>query len=544
MWRRRKYWRRGWRNRSWRRKKGARRRLWRTRSWTRRGTVRRRRKWRVPRRRLRVAKFWDPAAKKKCTITGWFMGLVANWNKNMSCRMFRTNIFDERPQKKVIFTAGGMMLYTFSLRFLWNQHKLFQNFWSTSNDGFDLAKYVSTTFYLPPLRDNTYIFWWDVDYNKVTRQDFWKTAPSLLLAWKNKVIVRPMSQNNHKTRKVTIKPPATITNQWRYQGAWMDMGLFMWGLTIFDWTYPFSHTKDANRIPYVQHIPAWKVTSMSGAPPNGKTQTMYYASWRDTGEGNYIWYKTEINSKTPQDITGTMSGFKPLPEANDLPYWLTLWGQNDTFDFDDDSAKDLQQQGWAVIYWGEYQDEAHFRTITQRAAVQKVMWLLNRDALYQLSTAGAFIQMQNIMPLNIPILYKSRWVWGGASMNKQAIGTYVNFAPSQVAVRNPATIQRSIITPWDVDGHGILTEEAIKRFLQPSGGVDARRPLPIEEYTKEDEPYTSSASSAEESEEDEKGPQNQQELTKAIRRCRARLEREQHERHRLRQLFRSLIKQE
>nr|QYD02287.1 ORF1 [Torque teno felis virus] len=538
--RRRFNWRRKWRR--WPRY--SRRSIWRTRSRTRRRTVRRRKR-RYPKRKRRVATFWDPASKKRCNITGWMIELYANWNSNVTCRMYRQNIYDLSSTRKVFFEGGGMSLFTFSLKFLWRQHRLFQNFWSASNDGYDLAKYLSTTFYLPPLRDNTYIFWWDVDYNTVKREDFWRTQPSLLLAWKNKVIIRPRQANNHRTRKVTIKPPATITNQWRYQGSWMDMGLFLFGITLLDWTFPFGPGKDAKRVPWVGQIPCWKVDNPGGASssPNVTSATLFYAHWRDNGQDNWLTYRAFVGPNTNPTELPNLAGFTKIHEASDLPYWITLWGQNNYFDFDELSAKEGLQKGWCMIYWPEYKSSQDVMKM-QHTVPQKQIYLLNAAAMYQLSTCGPFVQSSNVNAVEIPILYKSRWVWGGASFNTQPINKIINFAPTQVAVRNPATIDRSIITPWDCDHHGVLTEEALKRFLEPSGGVDARRPLPIEEQLKEDDPYTSSASSAEESETDEEGPKNQQELTKAIKRCRARILREQHERHRLKQLFRSLIKQE
>lgn len=470
------------------------------------------------------------------------MGLYANWERDMVNRMYNQNLTEQGPKRKVKFVGGGMSLFTFGLRFLWEQHQLFHNLWSASNDGFDLAKYHSTTFYLPPARDNTYIFWWDVDYNQVKMEDFWRTQPALLFGWKNKVIVRPRSANNHRTKKVTIKPPATISNQWRYQGSWMDLGLFMFGVTILDWTFPFGWGRNATDIPHVAQINCWKISAFNGAGSTAQNVTMYYAHWRDTGQNNYIMAQTVSGKNDDPSEIVNLGGFRRIHAANDLPYWITYWGQNTNFNFDDESDKLNNASGWTAIYWYDFKNPHDVRQMDN--VPQKIIYLLNQKAMYTLAASGPFIQLNNTVSLQIPLFYKSRWTWGGASMTRQPVSNIIHFAPSQVAVRNPASIAKSIITPWDCDQHGILTEQALRRFLEPSGGVDARRPLPVEEQLKEDEPYTSSAESAQESETDEEGPENQQELIKALKRCRARIDREQHERHRLRQLFRSLIKQE
>nr|QZE11929.1 MAG: ORF1 [Torque teno felis virus] len=538
--RRRRFWRR--RGRYWRRY--PRRRIRKARRFTRRGTVRARRRRRRGGRRMRVQRFWDPASKKNCSITGWTTGLQMTATSQIPYRMLSVNVSDwGNPNRYTIFQGGGVALNVFSLAFLWQEHQLFRNFWSNSNDGFDLARYIKTTIYLPPHKDNTYIFWWDEDFNQLKRSDYWKTQPSLLLAYKNKRIIRPQKQGNYKTQKVVIRPPATVSNQWRFQGSWMTMGLFMWGITVMDWNLPFSAPQDSSTPLSVIKLKAY----ISRSPGQFEFADFYYAFFVDTGQDNFVMAKT-VPSAEPWMTSPGQSNMPPananlgmfrVEGADDLPYWMTFWGQNSNWDFDDPSDRMLNATGYALIYWWRFNEgdieKQNFR------GKQKVQWLLSPNNLYRVACSGPFVNRTNVQELNIPILYRSKWQWGGATLNKQAIQPYIHFAPKQVAVRNPATIERSIITPWDTDRHGILTEEALQRFLRPSREVDARRPLPIEEDSEDDEPYTSSAEESEIAEEDEKGPQNEQELKSLIRRCRARILREQHERHRLRRFLRGLI---
>lgn len=459
-------------------------------------------------------------------------------------RMLAVNVSDwGNPNRYTRFTGGGVSLNVFSLAFLWHEHQLFRNFWSNSNDGFDLARYVKTVVYLPPHKDNTYIFWWDEDFNQLKRSDYWKTQPSLLLAYKNKRIIRPQKQGNFKTKKVTIKPPATVSNQWRFQGSWMSMGLFMWGISVMDWNLPFSAPQDSTNPLGTIKFQAWQSTS----PGQFTQKWFYYAYFVDTGSGNFVMAKTSSsapawiqNPGTNPDAQSNVGMFR-VDGADDLPYWMTFWGQNYNWDFDDPSDRMINAYGWTLVYWWILNDgdieSQNFR------GKQKGQWLLSPNNMYRIACSGPFVNRTNTQEVNIPILYRSVWQWGGATLNKQAIQPYIHFAPKQVAVRNPLTIERSIITPWDTDGHGILTEQALQRFLRPSREVDARRPLPFQEDSEDDEPYTSSAEESEATEEDEKGPQNQQELKSLIRRCRSRIQREQHERHRLRRFLRSLIPQ-
>nr|QYD01933.1 ORF1 [Torque teno felis virus] len=527
-WRRR--W-RGWRRRGgyWRRR-GPGRRFRGARRYARRNTVRRRRK-RYTRRKKRTVTFWNPTATKRCTITGWMIGITSTATSQIPCVCCLLMFTAPVRSRKVIFKGGGMNLNVFSLQFLWLEHKLFHNYWSQSNDGFDLARYFGTTIYLPPHKDNTYVFWWDTDFNNVTRQDFWKTQPSLLLAYKNKRIIRPQREGNYKTKKVTIKPPATVSNQWRFQGNWMTMGLFVWGISLIDFNLPFAQKTVNNPL---------GIISVNVRKVYGGTQsltTLRYAHWADDGHNNWAMVRTDTTVDINKDLQTT--GMTRINEADDLPYWIIFWGQNYNYNMDDVSDGMLNAQSYCMIYWW-LPDEGALENMTYTKGT-KYQLLVDANAMYRIASAGPFVQRQNATDVNIPIMYRSKWQWGGATMNRQAIQPYIHFAPNQVAVRNPATIERSIITPWDCDHHGILTDEALKRFLRPSGEVDARRPFTRETEPEEDVDFTSSAEEVTESEEDEKGQENQQELVKALKRLRTRVQREQSERHRLRRFLYGLI---
>lgn len=454
-------------------------------------------------------------------------------------RMWNLNLGQPPSKRRVYLIGGGVNVGIFSLKFLWDEHKLFRNFWSVSNDGFDLAKYGGTAVYLPPHKDQTYVFWWDPDYNQITRGDYWRTHPSLLLAYRKKVIIRPQKQGNYRTKKVFIKPPSTITSQWRFQQQWMTTGLFLWGLSLLDWERPFMQIgmQDALGI----------VTINNAAVLFGQTimrKTFTYAFWADTGIGNFVMYKNVSSGNIENDIAAltSLAGFRRVEGADDLPYWITTWGQNQNWDWDDPSDNLMMDSSMTVLYWYEC-SAADLQTGTY-VGKQRYQFVFPKTALQRIAFMGPFVQRQNTTGVNIPIMYKSYWRWGGATLNRTAIEPNINFAPSQVSVKNPATVARTIITPWDCDNHGILTNEALERFFRPCEGVDERRPLPIEEYTKVDEPYTSSASEADSEGETDEEDQDEQKTRTLIKHLQRRVQREQHQRHRLFNFLKSLMKQE
>lgn len=458
-------------------------------------------------------------------------------------RMWSLNLGTVAKQRKTYLNGGGVNLQIFGLQWLWMEHQLFRNFWSRSNDGFDLAQYLGTTIYLPPHRDQTYVFWWDPDYNVIKRGDYWRTQPSLLLAYRKKRIIRPQKQGNYRVTKVKIRPPSTISNQWRFQQQWMTMGLFLWGISLMDWEMPFmlKGMTDALGIMTVKGASYLYGQQIQQAD-------FVYAFWADEGRGNWLMYK-DVASPSGNDIQNDINkltnliGFRRVEGADDLPYWVTCYGQNANYGWDDPSDGLMMDTSMTVVYW--YKTNASDLQTGRYKQAERVQFVLPKVAIQRIAFMGPFIQRQNVAGVNIPILYKSKWKWGGATLNRHAIEPHINFAPNQVSVKNPATIAKNIIAPWDVDNYGVLTDEALKRFFRPCEGVDERRPLPIEEPAQIDEPFTSSASEADsEGEESEEEKEDEPTTSKSIRHLKRRLQREQHQRHRLFAFLKSLMKQE
>nr|BBE36938.1 hypothetical protein [Paguma larvata torque teno virus] len=540
-----RYRRRAWRPRRWRRRWFTRRskygRRFRVRGRRRRKVSRK--TFKLPKRSKKVTTFWNPATVKKCTITGWTIGILSS-PMQMEQRTWNTVLYGAK-KGQLTLVGGGVSVRVFSLQMLWWEHQLFRNWWSNTNDGYDLARYFGTKVYLPPHRDNTYIFWWDTDYNQIQRSDYWRAHPAALLGYKNKVIVQSQIYGNrHKMKKVFIRPPATNNNEWRFQNSWMDLGLFVYGLTVIDWFVPFSRsTKTTLEVIDMRVNDGSK--GVSATMPLIEGKEVQYAWYADFPKGNRTLMATRLNASQFPAINGTDgTGWKYIEDADDLPYWMVFYGQNENMFMDNEGISSGETPFFKIYYPKYLKNSASLTTGNFGPKDQKEWMIITKSTAKFIGQCGPFLNTSNQTSLQIPILYRSYWQWGGATYSPQFVKDPMHFAPKQVTVKNPATITTNIIRPWDCDNHGILTKEALDRYLKPDGESHDRRLAPGEEdgwpRWSHDSPSESSSEEDQETpESDEEGPTSHE---KAIETLRRRVSRERRERHNLHKFLKSLIK--
>nr|QYD01900.1 ORF1 [Torque teno felis virus] len=523
-WRRRRWWRPRRGTNRWRTRYKS-RRFWKTR----RPKTRRRRRVRRGERR-RLVTLFDPVSKAKCKITGQTIGIIARgWNVTNRCYYTMWN--DQTITK--LLQGGGISLMTFSLRFLWDEHRHYRNVWSHTNDGFDLALYFGTRVYLTPHPTQDYVFFFDRDLVDEKQWDYMRLHPSNLLMTKNAIFVRSqLSGNNHKTKRVFIKPPANITTQWKFQYQWFDYPLFQYAFVLFNWKEPYLKQDTSTPIKTFRD----KVYKWDGSSYTQSSEGFAYNPMIDTGTGNWIdvtWLGQEITRPTGS------ADWKKISWATDLPYWLTCFGQNSDYNFNIPRPTNIPTNG---VVWIRFGWPAYTETDIQTGQIGKKKfeeWTMLALNCRTFSVMGPFVQDNLERRVNIPFIYKSFWKWGGTNLVQDKI-VAIHPTSGQVSVKNPQTQVRDIIYPWDQPG-GLLTERALKRFLQPSTTIDERKPLPHQAdppgYVSEEE-YDETGSEAEEIEEDKDG---EIEISSTIKSLARRVQREQSERRRLHRFLRTLL---
>nr|QYD01972.1 ORF1 [Torque teno felis virus] len=561
------YYRRPWyRRRRWRWKKPWYRR---GRRFKRRSKVRKRRR-RFRRKTKKIVTFWQPPNRVSCTITGWTLGVNAQGTNQGAAdapmRVYKTFI-DSDGASTIQYEGGGVNCILFSLQFLWEEYRLWHNTWSESNDGHDLARYFGTTIYLQPHRYVDYIFWWDRDWQRYSNEHFLRCHPCNLFNWKSKRFIRSQSWGqNCKTTKVKIRPPATLTNQWRHMKDWYYTPLFSWGVTVIDWTKFFARGKSIPYCPLPQ-----KEVRVAIIRPEGQIQwqtidvpNLYYNSYYDRGEGNELWTQLCTKAEALQQNPSTAQDrWKRCTWADNIPYWMAFYGQNKSWDMGNYKLSEWQEGNidldenknrtiWYRIKYPQYTSADASNTDSTTSRNTWIAWKITTSAynfsIFKLTInlgiayTGPFVAASYTDQIEIPILYKSKWQWGGQTWSNMEIINPNHFTKSLVSVKNPQTVARSIIYPGDTGAAGLLTDEALARLVEPSTTVDERRPPPWAGLRPEDpyQPdYSESGSEAEESEteQDEKCDEPQ-----ALRLLARRLQREQLKRRQLFTFFKSLLK--
>nr|QYD01954.1 ORF1 [Torque teno felis virus] len=516
-------WRRG--GRYWRRRFRKNRRFWKP-----RGRRWKRRRRRVGKRRRKVVTLWDPDSKAHCQIKGQTIGIITQAITTIN-RCYTTVWNKGKIYSKI--SGGGLNLQTFTLGWLFQEHRHFRNCWSKSNDGFDLAKYHGTKIYLTPHPTLDYIFFWDTDLNSIEPSDFYRLHPTRLLCSQHSIFVRSQAAGNHKTRKLKIRPPANITSQWKFMSDWCNFPLFTWGMTLINWDTIFWRTTEAT-------IPAMTTTAVwwrDGGHGGWTAGTLAYSPLVDTGTMNIVgiyW--------APQGTIQPSSGwdFIDQPYTQDLPYWFSCWGQNPSMDFNIANTGQPNQVPWARIYWPKYSLTDLTGATTPLPSLKMVSWTMTAYELTKFARMGYFVVSNMQGRCNIPFMYSSSWTWGGTQMQLQPL-SLLNPCTNQVSVKNPAIASRYHIQPGDTE-NGILTSQALRRFIEPTTDIVERRPEPFQERPPWDaasQSYDETGSEAEESEEEQDKERSLQEIIRDLRRG---IQRNKSERRRLDKFFKSLLK--
>lgn len=137
---------------------------------------------------------------------------------------------------------GGWTVGHLSLSALYEEHKAFKNRWSTSNCGFDLARYMGTTMYLQQHSKYDYIAFFDEEYE--TTEEFMKgTAslhPMLMLTHPKTILVKSRERAGpRRSRRVFIPRPSWWDNGWSFAKDIAQKGLFIYYFSFIDLEWPW-----------------------------------------------------------------------------------------------------------------------------------------------------------------------------------------------------------------------------------------------------------------------------------------------------------------
>lgn len=184
----------------------------------RRHWVRRRRYLKRLKRKLKkvTVKQWQPYHIRKCTIKGNLLLLACGQKRiNHNFTLFAESIVPKEEPG-----GGGWSIMQLTLRALYDEYKKYRNWWTTSNQGLPLVKYLGCQFKFYRSAQTDYIVTPQLcPPFDVTEHTYLNTQPSRQMMNKHSIIIprldRPYMKKPYKKRR--FNPPSMFQTKWYFQ---------------------------------------------------------------------------------------------------------------------------------------------------------------------------------------------------------------------------------------------------------------------------------------------------------------------------------------
>lgn len=407
---------------------------------------------------------WQPEKQGLCVMHGFAPLLMCVTSTDLQeFAPFQVN-------RDLFCGGGGIVRNTFSLQKLYNWAKKNWCFWTRPTDGYDLCKYIKTKLYLYPHPSVSYIIHWDTEYKSNNIYGWPWYHPSIMLnKSSHRIVWSKAVKPGGKTQKLTLRPPATVDDQWWFMRDFYTQGLFAYQASIIEVQDPMTMPRD------VQFC-----FDLHGSLPNAQQKDSKKYWWYfDSGFGNGV----SFADQAPTTYAAAIS--------KDEPYYISLWG----------SYNNQTVWIWAPEDWTDPTQGNRF-------------WLkLQVPSLNTLIRSGPFVSKGVNRPVSLFYKYKAYFKWGGPSATEEInTGQDPGHIPpdrvyqaskelSGLQIRCPLTVGDGVAHPWEYR-RGILTARGLQR-LTTSPPTEAEFEHPEIELLPSDDESSSSASEAEEEEEPE-----------------------------------------
>ncbi len=146
--------------------------------------------------------------------------------------------------------GGGFSIVLFTLQYLYQQWILFNNIWTTGNNGYDLVRYTGVTFYFFRHPFASFI----VNYVTappftVNRETYTNCNPYRMLLQKHKILIPSLSRRpkGKPWVKRKIRVPKLLMNKWYFQADFCDTPLVMLKAAMIGLSTPYlKYSNDNN----------------------------------------------------------------------------------------------------------------------------------------------------------------------------------------------------------------------------------------------------------------------------------------------------------
>lgn len=169
-------------------------------------------------------KQWQPHYIKKLTVVGTiplFITTSKRISHNFTC--YKDSIAPHHFPG-----GGGFSIYNFTLRSLYQNHSVLENWWTTSNDNMPLIRFLGVKLYLYRNAHADYMFLYNNSYPmNATSLTYTSTHPQAMLLHKHtkKIICKDHNRNKKPYKKLKIRPPSQMQNKWYFQHDLADIPL-------------------------------------------------------------------------------------------------------------------------------------------------------------------------------------------------------------------------------------------------------------------------------------------------------------------------------
>lgn len=483
---------------------------------------------------------WNPSHRARCHIYGLTplaFGLRFDYaQKFTKLKIYKTPL----PQRLDYGIQGGCFEFkTLTLEQLYQEHLHKRNLWSRGNEGFDLARYKGTKFYLSPHEDIPYIAFFQRNWTNTENDQLPYMHPYyLMLNRKHTYFIAPRSWGNKRRRKIFVKPPTLQQTQWYYMSSWSGVALLRFGMTPVNIRNPFIKMpikgQRAQYAPFIgwaqdaQSMPpipiAWNNTAMAGF-----NVMVLYRWWWDDGIDNYIMVNTD--NANP----GADNRQKAVPI--NMPYWQFFWGSHlptaldktpTTFNTNPDWKVGLNPSPYAILWYrdvalkdtegGLFMDTRYLRPgdLPTKTKVWVMLYPVYQNvsagtggptgtnisglgaenldtgfneltvtkAIQSIISTGPFVMTGADIPkaetmMNFSYRYQSYWEWGGVSPQPDTVEDprkEPGGQPATIQVRDPSTVGNFALHPWDLDSRGFIQLKKLQSLIADYSAGPARLP--------------------------------------------------------------------
>lgn len=243
------YYRRKWNNNYFRRRRYRRRGPRKTfRRKRRQRRVRRKRfkKYRLRKLKTIIQRQYQPEQIRKCKIRGFLELIECGYGRlSDNWALYKESYAPEHEPG-----GGGWSIQQLTLGNLYIQSKYAMNYWTHTNRGYNLARYLGVNIRLYRQPQTDYIFHYNLqDPQIITKYTYPSYHPYKILQYHQRIVVPSLQTAPHKKKLYKqrfIKPPKKMKNQWYFQEQLTDFPLLTFYTTAVDLQSMFISPKAQN----------------------------------------------------------------------------------------------------------------------------------------------------------------------------------------------------------------------------------------------------------------------------------------------------------